>query len=91
MVERTGKDYASAGWVGAGSRRWLDRPGEQTSRYILYGYALSKHLVHFEHANPVNAEDILHFFIADDFAFVRRILQVLPLDVNPYMFDSLRT
>lgn len=51
--------------------------------------ALSKHLVHAEHANLVDVEDLLHFIVTDDLPFIGRILQVLLLDVDPYMLDRL--
>lgn len=52
---------------------------------------LSKNLVHFEHAEPVDLEYSLHAIITDNFPSILGILQVVSLDIDPKVLDDLRT
>jgi len=52
--------------------------------YEISGEMLSKVLVHFEHTHLVlTAEDGLQLIVSQDFPLVRRVLQIVGLDVLP--------
>ena len=55
------------------------------------GHALSQSFVHLEHVDPFDTEDGLHFVVADDVPSVFRGLEILRLDVFPYLLNGLWT
>jgi hypothetical protein len=50
---------------------------------------LAEDLVHFEHVDFVDSKHRTELIVAHDFAFVRRVLQAVVLDVYPQLFDHL--
>lgn len=52
---------------------------------------LVQNLCHSKHMNLVLLEDRAHWFIADDLAFVTRILKIIGLDVSPQSLHRLRS
>jgi hypothetical protein len=64
-------------------------PSSTMKSFVRIEHMLVYYLGHLKHVNPLQLEDLLHWLVTEDVAFIAWILQVVGFDVCPELLCDL--